>query len=381
MTNVNAQVRNERHGIIRSLFSIKKPSAHVGNKRYRKTRSIFSIKKPSAHVGNKRYRKTRSIFSILNPNSILYPSTQVKYKRRRVTHRILPITKTSGKVRNQRYRNVGSRTSNLKGELGGNFGVSNFQGDYTQKGLEGLRNDKIVLNGISINATYSLHIMQKWKSRKERKRSFETVYFELRNHLILKSNLGFTNGSFDNLGISTGKESLNPPTTRNNILLGRASAKTSILSFGTQLEYYFSNMLLFLDQSRRYEGTSRRYNKGAFYVGIGLGINCVNSKYDYDVPSDVPSSNIWGLPDRYNPQVLGGLDNSIVFSGNFALGYRHRLNHKIDLVTELKTNYYFSDRIDATNTTPNSELPPTGIENEFNDYNTVLSIGAIYHLF
>lgn len=291
---------------------------------------------------------------------------------------LFSITTANSQIRNKRVRDIKGSSSHLKGEIGGNIGVSNFQGDYTQ---EGPGNGRIVANGISVNATYSLHfkqIKQKWKSFKERKRSFRSLSVDLRNRLILKSNLGYTNATFDNLGISTGKEPLNPSKTPNNILLGRASSKTSIISFGTQLEYYFSNMLMYLHQSHKYRGTGRRTKKGVMYVGIGFGINHVNSEYDYNVPSNIDSNG--GLPDRYTPQVLKGLENEIIFSGNFAIGYRYKLNSEINLVAELKTNYYFSDRIDATDTTPDTGLP-TGIANEFNDYNTVVSIGAIYHLF
>jgi len=283
---------------------------------------------------------------------------------------LFSITSANAQRRNQRDRNIKNSSSRLRGEIGGNIGVSNAQGDYTRPGFV---DGRIVVNGVSINATYSLHIMQK-------RRSIKSLNKDLKNHLILKSNLGYTNANFNNLGTSTGKEPLSSINTRNQILLGRASAKTNIISLGTQLEYYFSDMLMYLHQSHRYRGTSRRVKKGALYVGLGFGINCVNSKYDYDVPSDVGSSNRWGLPDRYTPHVLKGLDNSIIISGNFAVGYRYKFNKEINLLAELKTNYYFSDRIDATDTTPNKG-PATGIENKFNDYNTVLSIGAIYHLF
>ncbi len=246
----------------------------------------------------------------------------------------------------------------LRHEIGGNIGASNFQGDFTPEGPgDGL----IGINGFSINATHSMHFLPKRRSSK------------FLRHLVLKSNLGYTTGNFDNLGLSTGKEPLaGTSADHSHILLGRLTSEAKILSFGTQVEYYFKDFFNYM-----YRGRSRRYrnrrgrssSKGNMYIALGLGVNKINSSFNYDVPNP----NI--LPDNYTPEVFGGID-SVIFSGSGALGYRYKIARSLDLVTELKVNYYLSDRVDAINTDP-----ATNIQNQFNDYNSVLSLGVIYHLF
>lgn len=271
------------------------------------------------------------------------------------------ICETYAQRSNQRRRFNRRTSSAFKGEIGGNIGVSNFQGDFTPKGAgDGL----IAINGISVNATYTIHAMQNRRS----------LHKSIKNHLMLKLNAGFTSANFDNLGNSTGREDLNDIQTNNNVLLGRLKSKSSVLSFGGQVEYYFKDLFNYFHRSRR-RRRSRRGTKGNPYVGIGMGINYVKSTPEYDPQAILRSvGDNGGLPDRYTPEVIAGI-NSVILSGNAAVGYRYKLNRQIDLVGELKINYYFSDRIDAVDTDVN------GIDNKFNDYNSVISIGAIYHLF
>lgn len=271
------------------------------------------------------------------------------------------ICETYAQRSNQRRKWNKRSSSIIKGEIGGNIGISNAQGDFTPKGSgDGL----ITVNGISVNATYSVNFLEKRRSPRK----------SIKNHIILKANLGYTNANFNNLGISSGNEELSSTKTQNSVLLGRLKSKSSILSLGGQVEYYFKDLFNYFHRSRRRRRSSRG-TKGNPYVGIGMGINYVKSTPEYDPQAILGSvGDNGGLPDRYTPEVIAGI-NSVILSGNAAVGYRYKLNRQIDLVGELKINYYFSDRIDAVDTDVN------GIDNKFNDYNSVISIGAIYHLF
>lgn len=274
------------------------------------------------------------------------------------------IDEASAQKRRRRTQNPTS--SKLKGEVGGDIGISNFHGDFWNRGpIGGL----VAGNGFAINGTYSIHRVPLRRTNRDK----------FMNHLVLKSNIGYTRGNFNNNGISSGKELLPADLTKaqSHVLLGRLSSTTNVFSIGTQLEYYLNDMFSFLHRrSTRKKGIRaydavRRYNRFNPYLGLGFGFNYVDSKFKYD--SDLIANQIY--PDNYVPEVLGGI-SKVILSFNGAIGTRYKLNKKLDLVGELKVNFYLSDRIDAVNTDPSPV-----IKNEFNDYNTVLSVGAIYHIF
>lgn len=278
----------------------------------------------------------------------------------------------------RRRRRSSSNSSSIKSEIGGNIGISNAQGDFTGKGPgDGI----ITVNGFSINGTYSAHILPKRRS----------VSRDI--HFMFKANIGYTSASFDNLGVSSGKEALDKPAgsgdysqTNNNIILGRIKTETSILTAGIQVEYYFKDLVNFLHKNgysrRRTHRSSSRYrqksNRGNPYVALGLGINSVKSTPTIDPAlkaNSVGSNN--GLPDNFTVGMIEGI-NSTVFSGTAAAGYRYKINRNVDFVGEFKFNLYFSDRIDAVN--PSSD-PTSRIEDVSYDFNSVFSAGIIYHLF
>ncbi|NIJ44120.1 hypothetical protein FHR24_000559 [Wenyingzhuangia heitensis] len=265
-------------------------------------------------------------------------------------------------------------------EIGGNIGFSNFQADFEPNGPA---NGLITINGLSINATHSVHLLP---------RRYDSSIFVKR--LILKSNFGYSYGSFNNYGVGTGKELLYTTNTAgekdysktpNNILLARLTSKTSIITFGTQLEFYFRDITSYLHRFNKY----RQRNKMNPYIALGFGANYVNSTPSYDqeaLTNNAGSSSAksGGFPDNY---ILGETVKGIkglVLSATAAIGTRYKLSREVDLVTEMKINYYLSDRIDAVNPDlkDSNSFSSQGVDGDkFNDYNTVISVGIIYHLF
>jgi len=265
---------------------------------------------------------------------------------------------------NAQLRRYKSRKNSLyQQEIGANIGLSNFQGDFTS---DGAADGRIKVNGFSINATHSIHMLPK---RYKGGNIFKK--------LVLKSNFGYTYGSFNNHGIASGNEPLfelvngsrDYSKTANSTLLGRLTSKTSVISFGTQLEYYFKDVRKYIRKYSR-SGDNAKFNP---YVALGLGLNYVSNSVSYDNEAIINSaggSN--GLPDNYSFDVLEEV-NQLVFSGSIAIGTRYKLNRFYDLVGELKVNSYFSDIVDGV------DQDISG--NSSNDYNTVISLGVIYHLF
>jgi len=265
---------------------------------------------------------------------------------------------------NAQLRRYKSRKGNLfQQEIGANIGVSNFQGDFTSDGAaDGL----ITVNGFSINATHSLYMLPR-------------RYNEggLLKKLVLKSNFGYTYGSFNNHGISSGDEPLfllvngqkDYSTTANSTRLGRLTSKTSIISFGTQLEYYFKDVRKYIRKYSR-SGDNTKFNP---YIALGFGLNYVSTTVSYDdeaIINNAGGNN--GLPDHYTFETIGDV-NQLVFSGSIAMGTRYKLNRLYDLVAEMKINSYFSDTVDG--------VEPDISGNSFSDYNVAISLGVIYHLF
>lgn len=278
----------------------------------------------------------------------------------------------------RRRRKPRSGASIIMSEVGGNIGISNFQGDFYNKGpLDGA----VTINGFTINGTYSLHLVPKRRTQLK----------SLKNHMVLKTNFGYTSASFNHFGISTGKEPLDKPlatdNTDNNILLGRLETKTSIITLGTQLEFYYKDLVNYLHRSSRSRSRSRsrrsmrgRISRGNPYAAVGFAVNLVKS-----TPSDPfkdgklagfgSNTDFPGYPDNYTPEVIKGI-NEIVLSPTFALGYRYKITPSMDLVGEMKFIHYFSDRIDGVDT----DVSPK-IDDKSNDYNTTITAGLIYHLF
>lgn len=257
-------------------------------------------------------------------------------------------------------------------EVGAEAGISNFQADFIAKGpFDG----KATINGFSVNATHYLHILP-------RRYGSNPLY----RHTILKTTLGINLTSFDNKSFGTGTKPLEDPpkytieNTPNNILLARLSSKTTIISLDNELQFHYRDIVRFLHKYNRY----RNKSKVDPYIAIGFGIHYVNATPSYDQeaidreagwnqsPGASNGTGDPGYPDNYKSSFIAKT-NTVTLSGNFALGARYKASPYYDLVSQINFKYYMSDWIDGVN--------PDLSNNSSNDFNTVISVGFIYHMF
>ncbi|MGY5355506.1 hypothetical protein [Wenyingzhuangia sp. IMCC45467] len=240
-------------------------------------------------------------------------------------------------------------------EFGGEIGISNFQTDFTAKGPA---DGKLTINGFALNGTHYLHILP-------RRYGANPIY----RHAILKTSLGINTSSFDNKSYGTGNKPLSSPpeNTPNNILLARLSSKTTILSLDNELQFYLRDIIRFLHRYNRY----RNKNKVNPYLAVGLGINYFSSTPTYGKDGEnLSEKNIY--PDKYKASYISKT-NSVSLSTNFAFGARYKASPYYDLVAQMGFKYYLSDWIDGVNPDLDSNIS--------NDFNTVISVGFVYHMF
>ena len=252
-------------------------------------------------------------------------------------------------------------------ELGAEAGISNFQSDFVAKGpFDG----KATVNGFVLNANHYLHILP-------RRYGVSPIY----RHTILKTSLGINFSTFDNTAYGTGDKPLKPyDKTPNEILLARLSSKTTIISLDNELQFYYRDIVRFLHRYNRY----RNKSKVNPYVSVGLGIHYFNTTPTYDQEAinnqagwnQTPGANNGtgdpGYPDNYKSSFIAK-KNTVTLSGNLAFGARYKASPSYDLVTQINIKYYFSDWVDGVN--------PELSSNMAHDFNSVISIGFVYHVF
>lgn len=246
-------------------------------------------------------------------------------------------------------------------EVGTNIGISNTQSDFVAKGpFDG----KATINGFALEGAHYLHILPRRYGGSQ-----------LLRHTVLKTSLAINISTFDNSSYGTEDAKLNNPpeytyaNTPNDILLGRLKAKTTLISLDNEIQLYFKDIVRFLHKYNRYRSKSRTNP----YIALGIGINYVNATPTYDpeaLENNAGGGN--GYPDNYQASFIAKT-NTIAISGNFAFGARYKAGTNYDLIGQMGFKYFFSDWIDGVN--PDLE------GNKINDFNTVISLGIVYHMF
>jgi len=136
----------------------------------------------------------------------------------------------------------------------------------------------------------------------------------------------------------------------------------SMLNLGVSLEYYLKNLDEF-----EYPYSDMNWNP---FVTFGLRY----ALYKNDIVSDLGDwrSDITVLPQKY--RIPGNLDvgSGGAFAFSLGAGTRYRLTEKLDLVTQLNWQIFFSDAIDG--------LQAKVIENRNNEWLFNFQFGVIYHL-
>lgn len=245
-------------------------------------------------------------------------------------------------------------------EVGANIGISNSQTDFLAKGpFDG----KATINGFAIEGNHYLHILPRRYGSND-----------ILKHLVLKTSLSINVSNFDNSSFGTENALLNNPpnytyqTTPNEVLLGRLSSKTTLISIDNNIQYYFKDVIRFLHKYNKYRSKSKTNP----FISIGLGINYLNATTNYDNEALINNAGGDGYPDNYGNNSIKD-QSTVVISGNFGFGARYKASKKYDLVGQIGFKYFLSDWIDGVN--PDIE------SNVINDFNTVISVGLIYHLF
>lgn len=229
----------------------------------------------------------------------------------------------------------------FQNEFGLNAGVSNFQGDFAAKGpLDG----KILINGFSVNATHFLHLVTR-----------EYGVNPLYKRIMLKTSLGINMSSFDNNGKGD---------SRNDKVLKQLTSKTTIISLDNEFQLFYKDLVKYLHRYNKYR-TKSKLNP---YVGLGFGINYVNTSVNHNYDTN----NLY--PDNYTSEYLQD-QNTVIISANLSVGARYKASKRYDLVTQMGFKYYLSDNVDGVNPDPKK------VNNTANDFNTVISVGVIYHMF
>ncbi|WP_143155216.1 hypothetical protein [Wenyingzhuangia marina] len=257
-------------------------------------------------------------------------------------------------------------------EFGAEGGISNFQSDFVAKGPA---DGKATINGFSLSGTHYLHILP-------RRYGASKIY----RHTILKTSLGINATTFDNTSYGTGTKPLSDPpkytyqSTPSKILLARLNSKTTIISLDNELQFYFKDIIRFLHKYNRY----RNKSKVNPYVSVGLGIHYFNATPSYDqeaidnqagwnqTPGASNGTGDPGYPDNYKASYIAKT-NTVTVSGNLAFGARYKASPYYDLVAQINVKYYLSDWMDGVN--------PELSSNMANDFNSVISVGFIYHAF
>ena len=132
-----------------------------------------------------------------------------------------------------------------------------------------------------------------------------------------------------------------------------------------EIQFYFRDVIKYLHKYNKYRSKSRTNP----YIALGLGINYVNATPTYN---GIDDSGSIVYPDNYQASFIQKT-NTIAISGNFAFGARYKAGTNYDLIGQMGFKYFLSDWIDGVN--PDLE------GNKINDFNTVISVGLVYHLY
>jgi len=242
---------------------------------------------------------------------------------------------------------------NLSHEFGLSFGPVTMQTDYGER--HHLPSSTATSFGVSASHYLSFYSSNyNWRNG--------ASYFS--DHFKLKTDFSYyTNTALEHKG-----KWVDPSDITNNADKLRAmKGSTKIISFGTQLEYYFKNLedygLLFNND-----------DKFAPYVSAGVQYSSFTPELTSDLGNYLTNPSL--LPTQWQD-----IDNAVfvekdnTFSLTFGLGTRYKMKGNFDLFVEARYQYFFSDRIDGLDI-PSDEYA----SNKFNDTLIYFSVGGIFHL-
>jgi hypothetical protein len=245
---------------------------------------------------------------------------------------------------------VSNAQNKLAHEIGVFFGPVFFQSDYGQrKDFE----TNIGNNGFGVGVAHYLN----FSSQADR-----DYYFN--EHFKLRSELSFSKTNLQHFGEWVEKDPEKVKTQQLRAMRG----KTTVLNFGTQVEFFPFIKI------HEFENNPRSFNP---YISLGVLASFYNTE----------ATSLFGRlgdPSITYPKYLTPSDgrsngfsseSGIVIAGTVGAGVHYKLNTMNDLMFEVKYQGFSSDWVDGLN--PNKDLYK---ENKSNDSQIWFNIGYVHYL-
>ncbi len=226
-------------------------------------------------------------------------------------------------------------------EVGGYIGLASIQTDYGVKN-EASRNagDNI---GFGIGIVHFLNfynLNRRWNSN--------ASFFI--NHFRLRSEISYTTATL--------KRRLEENQTPNDY--NAMQGKTSIIGFGTGLEYHFKNI------GKSYYRTV----KFSPYLFLGISGNYSSPSLKYSLGDWEQDISI--LPSPWNEEEAIDMTSNFSVGINFNVGLRYAFSEKNSIIFDTKWSAYSNDWIDGLNAQV--------AQNNSRDWSFMLSVGYIINL-
>ena len=240
----------------------------------------------------------------------------------------------------------------LSHEVGVSFGPVTMQTDYGER--HHLPSSTATSFGVSASHYLSFYGSNyNWRNG--------ASYFS--DHFKLKTDFSYyTNTNLEHKG----RWAEDNPASEFDDKIRAMSGSTKIMSFGTQLEYYFKNLedygLLFNDD-----------DKFAPYVSAGVQYSSFTPEFSTSYGNGDYINNPSILPDPWQEDAIF-LEKDNTFSLTLGLGTRYKMKGDFDLFVEARYQYFFTDTVDGL------DAPHDVSGSKFNDTLIYFNVGAIFHL-
>lgn len=236
-------------------------------------------------------------------------------------------------------------------EVGFFIGSPSFQTDYGQ------RNHFMSNVGGNIGAGFG--IIHYYQFSNYKYRWFERGNF-FSEHFKLRTEVSYTKANLKHYG-----KWVEPSRTGVSADQLRAmTGTTSVLNVGTQLEFYYKDVI---DFGLRYY--DMKFNP---YGGLGVQVNFYKPTFmvgDKKYGTDVINPN--DIYYRWRPAGAINVDKGTTFSVTLNLGTRYAIGENSDIFIDARWHYFMTNYIDGLNA-------PDNDNNKYNDWMLLLQFGYIY---
>lgn len=238
-------------------------------------------------------------------------------------------------------------------EIGFFVGFPSFQTDYGQRNH--------FMSNVGGNTGFGAGIIHYYQFSDFKYQWFERGNF-FSEHFKLRTEVSYVKSDLKHYG-----KWVEP--SRTGVLadqLRAMSGSTSVINVGTQLEFYYKDLV---DFGLRYY--NMKFNP---YGGLGVQANFYqptlmigDAKYgtDFINPNDIYY--------RWKPEGAINVDKGTTFSVTLNFGTRYAISEYSDLFVDTRWHYFMTNYIEGLNA-------PDKINNKYNDWMLLLQFGFIYYL-